>query len=92
VSDLPDGIVHEFELPFRAISVVAEYAKACGDRSDSINMVAKWLAFITADRWDEVSEDDQAAWLDEHEHCCAASLRDVLARVEANIRRVDGDE
>jgi hypothetical protein len=92
VNDDDDGVMFEFEAPFRALDIVGHYARACGDHSDSLNTVCYWLAFATANCWDEVSEDVQMAWLDEHEGCCAASLRDVLARVEASTRKVDGDE
>jgi hypothetical protein len=54
--------------------------------------VCAWLSFSTADLWDDVPEASQIAWLDEHAHCCAASLRDVLARVGASTREVAGDE
>jgi hypothetical protein len=90
--DDDSGVMFEFEAPFRALDIVGNYARACGDRSPSLNTVCAWLSFSTADLWDDVPESGQIAWLDEHAHCCAASLRDVLARVEASAREVAGDE
>jgi hypothetical protein len=92
VTDLPDGIVHEFELPFRALDIVAGYGRNCGDRSDWLNTICAWLAFTTADLWDDVSGDDQMDWLDRHQDCCADALRDVLARVADECRKSSEDE
>jgi hypothetical protein len=95
MSDDDDGlIVHEFEMPFHALHIVSEYSQARDhphDRATLLNTVAAWLSFAVADHWDDVPEDDQIAWLDEHEDCCAGALRALLARVEAECRRTDGE-